>query len=308
MFKPKQPKLSVVIPAYNEQDYIGRTLKSLKEQSFRNFEVIVVDNNSTDQTASIAKAAGARVLSEKQPGVCPARQTGTKAAKGAIVVSTDADTTFPKQWLTRIDAVFAANPTATLVAGPFEFVDPPKTIAKIYELAVKASKKFYERTGRIFDAGACNLAFRKTAWEKIGGYNTKLTQGGDQIDFIRRLQPLGPQVALFDNRVKTSSRRANRGTFYSLVITMGLYYFADYFIGRLVGRSLLGSYKPIRTEQPSKLVKFGFYSLYLLGFLLLPYAVVTHTALARTAQVQRVARDIHRLRTDVHIPRRHRVQ
>jgi glycosyltransferase involved in cell wall biosynthesis len=62
-------------------------------------EVIVVDNNSTDDTAALARRHGARVLHEPQPGGCAARQRGTTDARGEIVVSTDADTVHPLDWL-----------------------------------------------------------------------------------------------------------------------------------------------------------------------------------------------------------------
>src|SRR5512140_592392 len=83
-----RPRYSVVIPAVDEAVDIGRCLSSLAAQDCRNgYEVIVVDNNSTDQTAEIAREHGARVVFESHPGVCWARQRGTEAARGEIVVS-----------------------------------------------------------------------------------------------------------------------------------------------------------------------------------------------------------------------------
>src|SRR5215207_10515133 len=98
-------RLSVVIPAYNEGSYLDASLTSLRQQDFSgSYEVIVVDNNSTDDTAAIASAHGARVLHEPRRGVCVARERGTRAARGEIVISTDADTVHPADWLTRLDA------------------------------------------------------------------------------------------------------------------------------------------------------------------------------------------------------------
>ena len=100
-------KYSVVIPCFNEENYLKRTIKSLQSQDYKgNFEIIVVDNNSTDNTAIIAKRLGVRVISEKNPGVCFARQKGTLSASGSIVISTDADTVFKKNWLSKIDKKF----------------------------------------------------------------------------------------------------------------------------------------------------------------------------------------------------------
>ena len=91
------PRFSVVIPAYNEADYLPAALRSLRAQDFPGaVEVIVVDNGSTDGTADLARRLGARVVEEHAPGVCAARQRGTLAARGEIVVSTDADTVHPR--------------------------------------------------------------------------------------------------------------------------------------------------------------------------------------------------------------------
>ena len=74
-------KVSVVIPAYNEEKYIVDCLKALSNQTIAPDEVIVVDNNSTDKTASLARQAGAKVITVLEPGITPARTAGFNAAK-----------------------------------------------------------------------------------------------------------------------------------------------------------------------------------------------------------------------------------
>ena len=107
-----QVRFSVVIPAYNEADYLSETLQSLRDQDFDGpYEVIVVDNHSTDETASVAATFGVRLLHEAERGVCAARQRGSAAAAGEIIVSTDADTVPPRNWLRSLDATFAAHRT-----------------------------------------------------------------------------------------------------------------------------------------------------------------------------------------------------
>jgi glycosyltransferase involved in cell wall biosynthesis len=126
-------RLSVVIPAYNEGSYLDASLTSLRQQDFSgSYEVIVLDNNSRDDTAAIASAHGARVH-EPRRGMCVARERGTRAARGEIVVSTDADTVHPADWLTRLDAQFSTMtarspwlaPAATPIprGGPRSFPD-----------------------------------------------------------------------------------------------------------------------------------------------------------------------------------------
>ena len=120
------PRFSVVIPAYNEAAFLGTCLQSLSNQDFDGaYEVIVVDNNSKDETSEIARAHGVKVVREENPGVCWARQRGTQLAEGEIVVSTDADTTFDPGWLSRIDRAFRQDPSLVAVAGPCRFMDAP---------------------------------------------------------------------------------------------------------------------------------------------------------------------------------------
>ena len=94
---PGEPHLSVVIPAYNEEQYLPACLRALRQQKDAPpFEVIVVDNASTDSTACIAGQFGAHVVAEPRKGVARARQSGFEAARAPIVASTDADTIVPR--------------------------------------------------------------------------------------------------------------------------------------------------------------------------------------------------------------------
>jgi glycosyltransferase involved in cell wall biosynthesis len=93
------PLISVIIPAFNEEKFLGNCLFSLKNQDFNDFEIIVVDNNSRDKTSKIAKKFGVKLVSEKNQGAALARNRGAKEAKGEILAFTDADTILPKNWL-----------------------------------------------------------------------------------------------------------------------------------------------------------------------------------------------------------------
>src|SRR4051794_27972494 len=100
MKPPEEPRFSIVVPAYNEVAYLGLALQALLQQDFAEpYEIIVVDNDSTDRTGEIAASYGVTVVRETARGVCQARQRGTIEARGEIVVSTDADTVPPRDWL-----------------------------------------------------------------------------------------------------------------------------------------------------------------------------------------------------------------
>ena len=102
----KKIAISVVIPAHNEEKYIGKCLNSIRKQTFKDYELIVVDNNSTDDTSKIAARYGARVIKETKQGITPARERGFKEAKAEIIARTDADAIVSPNWLKTINHTF----------------------------------------------------------------------------------------------------------------------------------------------------------------------------------------------------------
>ncbi|HEY2506266.1 MAG TPA: glycosyltransferase family A protein [Streptosporangiaceae bacterium] len=232
------PRFSVVIPAYNEAEFLSSCLESLRAQDFRDpYEIIVVDNNSTDATAAVARSRGVTVVHEPKPGVCSARQCGTMAARGEIVVSTDADTTFASDWLSRIDRAFRDDPGRVAVAGPCRFADPPWW-GRVYTGVLFTVVSLVARlTGRIVYVTATNIAFRKSEWP---GYDTEATQGGDELGLLRRLRSRGSVAFLRCNPTFTSSRRLYRGLAYNVVVTCLYYYVIGYALNRLTGRRVVG--------------------------------------------------------------------
>jgi glycosyltransferase involved in cell wall biosynthesis len=248
----QQPsRFSVVIPAYNEEEFIGDCLGSLARQDFPEpFEIIVVDNDSTDRTAEIARTTGATVVREETRGVCWARQCGTLLASGEIVISTDADTTFGPGWLSRIEQAFREDPERVAVAGPCQFVDAPLW-GRAYAWALFGLVHLISRvTGRVPYVSATNIAFRRSAWT---GYDTRATQGGDEVGLMRQLRSRGRVTFDLGNPTFTSSRRLYRGLCYNIFVTCLFYYVMGYWVNRLFGRTLVGMApsfrgKPIRPE------------------------------------------------------------
>jgi len=281
MKKQTRPRFSVVIPALNEATFIADTLESLANQRFDGeVEIIVVDNNSRDKTSAVALGLGAKVVKEKNPGVCWARQAGTTAATGEIIVSTDADTFFSPDWLASIDKQFRKNPRVIAVAGPCRYVNGPLW-AEIYpHLLFTPFSIIYKLTGQTLYASATNIAFYKDSWP---GYDTALTQGGDELDLLRRLRKEG-RVA-FDNKnpTYTSARRQVRGFLYNFFITFWIYYVLEYNLARMFKRPVLGSAPHFRNELSPKLLNFMNFFIYfglILSFLL--YTTVGRRIIHRT--------------------------
>lgn len=244
------PRYSVVIPALNEERYLGACLSSLANQDYPgDFEVIVVDNNSTDRTAAVARDQGATVVFEREPGVCAARQRGTEVARGEIIISTDADTTFDPTWLSNIDRSFTRDPSHVAVAGPCHFVSAPRWGTAYERMLFGLVHLIHRVTGRVMYISATNIAFRKSAWT---GYDSRLTQGGDELDLLRQLRIQGTVAFDLRNPTHTSSRRMNQGLIYNVAVTFFFYYFLGYALNRLFGRSILGMYPAFRNTRPPR--------------------------------------------------------
>lgn len=248
--KDSEITISVVIPAFNEERYLGACLRSLQAQDVKErWEVIVADNGSTDATSRIARQYGARVVFESRRGICFARRAGTLEAQGRIIVSTDADCVFPVDWLRKIHQTFVSTPELVGMAGPILFERKPLWGRAWSRTVFWAVNVYYQIFHRVFYISACNFAFTKSAWESAGGYNTQLAQGGDEYDLLYRLRSCGPVLFLNANTVLTSSRRLERGLLYNFFVTMCYYYLFDYFIlSRLTGRTVAGVYPEFRGE------------------------------------------------------------
>ena len=252
MPEKSQPRFSVVIPAYNESQYIAKTLESLHEQDFvGDFEVIVVDNNSTDTTRDVAEGLGAKVIFEKRPGVCFARQAGTEAARGEIVISTDADTYFSRSWLSTIDKSFKKNDKIVSVTGPCRYMEGPIWATVYPYVLFGLVSAVYRLTGRTIYASATNIAFKKSAWR---GYNTLLTQGGDELDLIHNLRKEGRVVFNNGNPTFTSARRQARGFIYNFFVTFLFYYILEYYLNKIFKRRVLGSAPKFRNDYSPKIL------------------------------------------------------
>ncbi len=240
-------RFSVVIPCYNEAGYLTDTLLSLHKQDFNGeYEIIVVDNNCTDATADIARGLGVRVVSEPVLGVTNARQRGTEAAIGEIVISADADTSYAKDWLSKIDANFRKDPAVVAVVGPCRYVDGPRWGMWYARALFGLVNAGYRLTGRTFYATATNIAFRHSEWT---GYDVNLTQGGDELDQLRRLRRRGKITYDNSNPTFTSGRRLKHGLVYNLFGTLIVHYFGAYFINRIAGRRVLGGAPAFRDDR-----------------------------------------------------------
>lgn len=206
----EHPKISVVIPAYNEEKYISEGLESLSKQSISKdtFEVIVVDNNSTDKTAEISDSFGVRLIGCQTQGVSAARATGSSTANGDIIVGTDADTIVAPDWLERILAHFTEDENLLGLTGPTYFHDTNFLLSKAAYIGFDIFQRFNFLINRPAFSGF-NFAVRKDAYLSVGGFNPQLPSAED-IDLSLRLAKIGRVEYVPDVIVYTSARRLTK--------------------------------------------------------------------------------------------------
>ncbi len=201
--------ISVVIPAYNEEKYLPKTLDSLQKLTRPPDEIIVVNASSTDQTANIAKRYGAKVLTEEKRTIGYSRQVGLKSAKGDVVAFTDADAVLPPDWLSRIEH-FLSKPGVIAVFGGFRVPDGPWWYKIYINILQPILNIFYFSILRIPMATGQNMAFYKEKALSAGGFPEEFKIAED-IEIARRLMKIGKIVFHQNFYVWASGRRGYEG-------------------------------------------------------------------------------------------------
>lgn len=212
----KKFEISIIIPAYNEEGYLGPCLQSLVWQKTKHgFEVVVVDNNSTDETRKIALSfknkLNIRVVPEKQRGRGAARWRGFEEATGDFLFSTDADTIVPPNWIESFMKYFK-NRKIVAVTSMCNIDDPSrsnKAILKfVHQLATEGS--------RIALGHYClygfSYAIRKDIYIKAGKID-KTLNALDDLDLGKRVKKYGKIQLVRNIPVLASNRRFRDGVF-----------------------------------------------------------------------------------------------
>jgi glycosyltransferase involved in cell wall biosynthesis len=164
----QRPTVSIVIPAYNEEGQLALCLSAVARQTVKPFEVIVVDNNSTDATAAIAQRYSfVTVVRESKQGLVFARTRGYNTARGEIIGRIDADTIIDPDWVERVQNCFARGKTDVLV-GAIGFSDVPfPAFFETIELFLRRNlARALAPRKELFLYGG-NMALKRTAWYAI---------------------------------------------------------------------------------------------------------------------------------------------
>jgi GT2 family glycosyltransferase len=187
------PRVSVVVCTYNGGRTLDQCLRSLRQLDYPDYEVVVVDDGSTDDTAAIlARFPEVRAVRQPNLGLSVARNVGLRAATGAVVVYTDSDCFADPHWLTHlVDALLHSG--AAAVGGP-NLTPEDGWLAACVAAAPGQPTHVLESDQVAEHVPGCNMAFRREALEAIHGFDPQYRKAGDDVDVCWRLQAAGEWI------------------------------------------------------------------------------------------------------------------
>lgn len=228
-----RPEVSIVIPARNEEIFIGRALDSIASQSWplERLEVVVVDNGSHDRTATVVREFArntpglqVRLLHEPLPGRARAKNRGAQAAIGEILIFLDADSAMAPDLVTQVTEAYGAG----YPAGSIRIIaDSPDLLDRAFFGLMEFGKRLFQIRAQMF---YCS----RELFLALGGFDERLQIAEDR-EFLQRVQRSGVQVChLSASWIVTSPRRLRR-----LPLRLGLLTtFARWLLAHLgIGRS-----------------------------------------------------------------------
>ena len=251
-------KISFVIPAYNEEARIGACIEAIQKEVARaglpiqvgvrelepgESEIVVVNNASTDRTKEAAsRYAGARVVDEPTKGLVHARAAGFAATNGELVANVDADVLLPEGWLTTALNEFT-NKKLVALSGPFVYHDLSPVLRALTKLWYFIG---WTLTGMRIQGG--NFIIRRDAWQREGGFDTRIAFYGEDTDIGRRMRRQGVVKWSWRLWVYASGRRlAQEGA-----LMAAFHYASNHLWVTLFGKPFTKKYKDIRTDTVSK--------------------------------------------------------
>ena len=184
------PRVSVVVCTCNGSRTIRDCLEGLRRLAYPDYEVIVVDDGSTDTTAAVARQYDCRLIRTENRGLASARNTGLEASTGEIVAYIDDDAYPDPEWLTYLAATFMSTSHAA-VGGPNLAPPGDGLIAECVARAPGGPVHVLLTDREAEHIPGCNMAFRKASLEAIGGFDPQFRTAGDDVDVCWRLQQRG---------------------------------------------------------------------------------------------------------------------
>ena len=192
------PKVSVIVPCYNQAQYLDESLTSIYNQTYTNWECIIVNDGSPDHTEEIAlkwQAKDSRFIYvyKENGGVSSARNLGIEKATSDFILPLDADDKFEPTFLEKAVKALIDNPEVGIVSSWGMFFTKDKKL-QVYKSSAKS-------TSDLLFCNGVNMGFslfRKESWEKAGKYDCAASNGYEDWEFLLRVSALGCKVHIIE--------------------------------------------------------------------------------------------------------------
>jgi cellulose synthase/poly-beta-1,6-N-acetylglucosamine synthase-like glycosyltransferase len=208
------PSISIIVPAFNEGITLRSCLKSLIELDYPDYEIIVIDDGSTDKTLEEAKrfeASGVKVIHQKKQGKPSALNNGIKLSKGEIVLTVDADTTLEKRSLQKIASRFVADSRIGAVAGNVKVVPEPSLLNAIqgteYTVGINLVRKAQSMLGCVMIVPGPIAALKREAVERVGFFSDDTF--AEDFDITMKVLKAGYRVEYEDDAISYTDAPKN---------------------------------------------------------------------------------------------------
>lgn len=200
------PRISVVVCSYNGERTIRECLEGLAQLDYPDFEVIIVDDGSTDATPSVARQCGYAPITTAHRGLSQARNVGIEAATGEIVAFLDDDAHPDPHWLTYLAITFLRT-SHVGVGGPNIAPARDGVVAECVANAPGGPVHILLSDQEAEHVPGCNMAFRKADLQAIGGFDPQFRTAGDDVDVCWRLRQAGGTLGFSPAAVVWHHRR-----------------------------------------------------------------------------------------------------
>ena len=192
---PAHPKASVVVCSYNGAKTLDRCLTSLKDLNYPDYEVVLVDDGSTDDTQEIAsRHPWVKNIHQENKGLSVARNVGAAVSAGEVIVYTDSDCMADPDWLYYLIGTLLSGDYAG-VGGP-NISPPAENWVQACVAAAPGGPSHVLLTDVVAEhIPGCNMAFHRWAFDQVGGFDPEYRKAGDDVDFCWRLQQSGGVIA-----------------------------------------------------------------------------------------------------------------
>jgi O-antigen biosynthesis protein len=214
------PRISVVVCSYNGSRTLRECCDGLQRLDYPDYEVIIVDDGSTDETEAIARQYPFNVIRTENKGLSSARNTGLGAATGEIVVYLDDDAYPDPQWLKYLAAAFMSSDHVG-IGGPNITPADDGSAAQCVSNAPGNPIHVLISDVEAEHIPGCNMAFRRSALEAVGGFDSNFRIAGDDVDLCWRLQSRGWKLGFSPGAVVWHHRRNSVRAFWKQQLNYG---------------------------------------------------------------------------------------